>query len=88
MQGATMTALGHINELGQYVKGKPQHLADDRNTMYKSWSHDQQRKEFGKEVLQPHIGGKINPEFVKNYPDYSHKYFNQAEIDAALRETP
>lgn len=77
--------LGHINEKGQYVRGEDKNLGYDRNTMEKQYSHDMGRKEFAREIIQPHIGDKPNPEFVKNYPEYSHRYWTQEEIDKALR---
>ena len=79
--------IGHIDSKGNYVKTEHKNLTDDRNTMYRAWSHDQQRAEFARERIQPRIGGKINPEFVRAYPEYSRNYFTQAERDAAVRET-
>lgn len=81
-------SLGYIDENGVYRRGEAKRMGEDRNTMFRGWSHDQQRAEFAKEVIQPRIGGKPNKAFIEAYPDYSHKYFDQETIDKTLRETP
>jgi len=78
--------IGYVDEQGRYHRGEAKKLGQERNTMYQQWSHDQQRKEYAKEIIQPHVNGKPNPDFVRAYPEYSHQYWDQDQIDKALRE--
>lgn len=81
-----MRTTGYIDEHGNYVRGQQQSMADDVSSMYKDWSHSLGRKEFAREIIQPHVDGKPNPEFIRAYPKYSKKYWNQEQIDKALRD--
>ena len=60
-------------------------MTHDVSSMHKDWEHSMGRKEFSREIIQPHKNGKPNREFVENYPEYSKKYFSQEEIDETLR---
>jgi hypothetical protein len=80
-----MRTTGYIDATGKYVKGKDRPLTHDVNPLYKEYSHDMGRKEFAKEIIQPHKDGKPNPEFVRNYPDVSKEYWSQEQIDQAER---
>jgi hypothetical protein len=40
----------------------------------------QDRLENEKELTQPYIGAKPNPDFIKNYPTHAPDYFDQKEL--------
>jgi hypothetical protein len=78
--------MSYIDEHGKYIRGKTKNMRHDINSMHKSWSHDQQRKEFAREIIQPHRQGKPNPDFIRAYPEYSKKYFTPQQIIDYERE--
>ena len=80
-----MSDLGFINDRGEYIEGEDKPLGFDVSSQYKSWSHDNQRKRFGRDVLQPWSKGEPNPEFVSSYPEESKRYFSQDQINKAER---
>lgn len=41
-----------------------------------------QRDHNEKDIIQPHIGNKPNPEFAKAYPDMAPDYFSKAELES------
>ena len=41
----------------------------------------QDRLDNEKELIQPYLGDRINPEFVKNYPTHAPDYYHQKELD-------
>jgi hypothetical protein len=80
--------IGYIDADGKYVKGKkaPASLSNDVSSMYKQWDHDDQRRRFSGDLVQPYVDGKPNREFVDIYRDDTAKdYFSQEQIDAADR---
>lgn len=78
---------GYIDENGKYVKDKSPTLANDVSSQYKDWSHDDQRRRYRGDIVQPYIDGKPNPEFVSIYRgDVAKNYFKQDQIDAADRD--
>jgi hypothetical protein len=83
-----MSTTGYIGADGKYHRGDDKKMAYDVNSTFKEYSHEIGRKEFSKEIIQPHVNGKPNPAFIEAYPEYSRKYWNQAQIDKALRELP
>lgn len=45
---------------------------------YKVYEHDRQRREHAFDMIQPHVNGKPNPEFITHYPTEAKEYgFNQ-----------
>lgn len=40
----------------------------------------QMRDENGKDIIQPFIGNKANPEFAKAYPDVAPNYFTPEDL--------
>ena len=79
-------SVGYIDEHGNYVPGDDKPMPNERSGMYKQYSHEFGRKEFSGEIIQPHKNGKPNRAFIEVYPEYSHQYWSQEEIDKALRE--
>ena len=75
---------GYISQDGNFHIGQSE-TSSDLVTADKSHSHEMQRREFAKEIIQPHIGDKPNPAFIKAYPDISKEYFTQEQIDEGLR---
>lgn len=46
---------------------------------YKSYSHDRQREEHRRDLIQPYVDGKPNPEFIQQYSEEAKQYgFNQS----------
>jgi hypothetical protein len=83
-----MKTTGYIDEFGKYVRGEDKAMPDDVNIMHKDYSHSYERKVYAREIIQPRVNGKPNPEFINAYPKYSKKYFDQDTIDKTLRELP
>lgn len=81
-----MKTTGFIDEHGNYIRGAAKALAHDVNSTWKEYSHDMGRKEFAKEIIQPHLNGEPSPEFVRNYPEVSKEYWSQEQIDKAERK--
>jgi len=82
-----MKTTGYIGTDGKYHRGEDQRMPYDVNTTYKEWSHDQGRKEFSKEIIQPWgSNGKINKAFVEAYPEISRERWGQQIMDEVLRE--
>jgi hypothetical protein len=77
---------GFIDEHGKYHRGKDKPMPSARSSTYRQYSHDIGRKEFAGEIIQPNKNGKPNPAFISAYPDYSHEYWSQEQINKALRE--
>lgn len=81
-----MSSTGHIDSKGRYIRGVDVKMGHDVSPQYKGWSHDLQRKEFSREIIQPHVKGKPNPKFIQAYPEYSKKYFTDEQIKSGERE--
>ena len=58
---------------GKFYKGnlKTQHL---ESSTYKGWSHQSQRDNHRKDMIQPYKEGRPNPEFVSEYREQSKEY--------------
>jgi hypothetical protein len=76
---------GYIGEDGKYHRGEKA-LGHDVSSIHKEWSHDLERKKFGREIIQPHKNGQPNPAFVKAYPEESKEYFSPEQIKRGERE--
>lgn len=83
-----MKSTGYINEHGEYVRGAGKSLGHDISSMHKGWRQGIERKEYGKEIIQPFKDGKPNPAFVKAYDDegIADEYFTPEQIKVAERE--
>lgn len=81
-----MKTTGYIGTDGKYHKGDDRHMGYDVNPTHREWRHDMERKEFSKEIIQPYVRGKANPEFVKYYPEESKKYFGEDVIERLSRQ--
>jgi hypothetical protein len=78
--------MGYIDENGKYIRGQHKSLPHDISPQYKQWSHEDQRRRFAGDIVQPYINGKPNPEFVSVYRgEVAKKYFSQEQIDKADR---
>jgi hypothetical protein len=80
--------VGYIGADGKYHRGATDTpTAHDVSSQYKDWSHDNQRRRFHGDIVQPYVNGKPNPEFVKVYRgEVADKYFTQEQQDKADRE--
>ncbi len=83
-----MSTTGFIGSDGKYHRGEDNKMGYDVNSTHKQWRHEYERKIFAREIIQPHVNGKPNVEFIKAYPNYSKKYWSQEVIDKTLRELP
>lgn len=75
--------MGHIIN-GKYYKEDPKglELGIQQSSTYRNWSHDQQRMNHQKDILQPYNrDGKPNPEFIREYPEESKTYFTQEQLN-------
>ena len=70
-----MKSTGYIKN-GKYIKGSvdPSKLIDHEQVTYKEASHDKQRREHRKDLIQPYKDGKPNAEFIQQYPTESQEY--------------
>ncbi len=80
--------IGFIDEFGKYIPGRKPDIPLDVSSTYKEYTHDLGRKEYAKEIIQPHKNGLPNPEFIKSYRDdpILKEYFTQEQIDEAERQ--
>lgn len=83
-----MNTTGYIGIDGKYHRGADKAMGYDVNPTHKEWRHDMERKQFSREIIQPHKNGRPNPDFIRSYPEYSKKYWSQEVIDNTLRELP
>lgn len=52
--------------------------AESDSITYKVYDHDRQRENHRRDLIQPWVNGKLNPEFVEQYPEEAKQYgFNQ-----------
>lgn len=66
-----MSSTGYILD-GKYVRTKDAvKVVEDVSSTYKNWSHDKQRRDHRRELIQPYKNGQANPEFVQQYPKES-----------------
>lgn len=70
-----MKSTGYIKD-GKYYSSPPpvDDLKDTHSTTEKLYERDRQRENHGRDLLQPYINGKPNPEFIQQYPDESKGY--------------
>lgn len=61
-------------------------MSNDVSPQHKGWSHDFERKQYSAQILQPRINGKPNRKFIEVYPQIAKEYFDQGQIDNAMRE--
>lgn len=61
---------------GVYIKGdvEPADMIDHEQTTWKQSSHDKQRREHRRDLIQPYVDGKPNPEFIQQYRDEAKQY--------------
>lgn len=80
--------IGYIDADGKYKREKDKPMTTDVASQYKDWNHDNQRKRFGGDIVQPYTNeGKPNPEFVSVYRgEVAANYFTQSQIDEADRK--
>lgn len=54
-----------------------------------AWLRDRDREDHREDMIQPKDPktGKINPEFVRSYPEQSAEMFTQEDMQQALRQT-
>ena len=80
--------MGYIDSNGQYRKGEPDTpMAHDVSSQWKSWSHMEQKKRFGADIIQPFINGEVNREFVEVYRgEVADRYYTKEQQDAADRK--
>lgn len=78
---------GYINSNGKYIRGRDKNLSSDVSDQFKSWNHDNQRKRFSGDIVQPYtLDGKPNPEFIRIHRgEVADKYFNREQQDQADR---
>lgn len=65
---------------GKFIKGINTG-AIEISSQYKQYSHEMQRLDHRKNIIQPYKQNKPNPEFIRSYPEESKKYFNQQQIE-------
>lgn len=69
-----MKSTGYIGSDGKYHRGRQPHVNAD-SSLYKVWSHDKQRREHARDIIQPYLpDGSLNPEFRMEYPEESKDY--------------
>lgn len=63
-----MKTTGYILN-GVYYKHVPAPISDGDASTYKTYSHDKQRRDHARDMLQPTVNGAPNPEFIAEYPN-------------------
>lgn len=60
---------------GVYHDGeRKQESIQSNSATYKQYSHDQQRQDHAKDLIQPYVNGKPNEAFIEQYPEESKTY--------------
>lgn len=76
-----MNSTGYVID-GVYYKGgikEPTQITE--SPTYRNWSHDQQRQNHQRDIIQPHTkDGRPNAEFIQAYPIESKSYFNDQQL--------
>jgi hypothetical protein len=79
--------MGYVNSRGDYVKGTYKPEGNEMSSQAKAYSHMMQRKVFGADIVQPHVNGQPNREFIEVYRgEVADKYFTREQIDKADRQ--
>lgn len=67
---------GYILNGVYYTAGEPpKYLKDDHAITDKHYSHDRQRENHRRDLIQPYTAkGKPNPEFIQEYPEMAKQY--------------
>lgn len=70
-----MKSTGYILN-GVYYDQEPDTslLIDTRASTDQQYSHDRQRENHRRDLLQPYKNGKPNPDFIEQYPEESKQY--------------
>lgn len=71
-----MKSTGYIIH-GVYKKGASgvtSSAVESESITYKSSSHDRQREEHRRDLIQPYTNGQPNQEFIEQYPDEAKNY--------------
>jgi hypothetical protein len=74
-----MKSTGYILN-GVYYDQLPdvESLRETHATTDKQYSHDRQRENHRRDLLQPYVNGHPNPEFIEQYPKEAKEYgFNK-----------
>jgi hypothetical protein len=69
-----------IDPEGNYHKGRANasKLRSNRQSGWKQWDHQRQRKDYAREVIQPfERDGKPNPKFREAWPNEAKTYFKE-----------
>lgn len=59
---------------GVYHKGETAPQLATTSSTYKNWNHERQRREHARDTIQPHVNGRLNPEFIMEYPKEAKAY--------------
>lgn len=46
---------------------------------YKAYDHDRQRENYRRDMIQPYVAGKPNPEFIQQFPEEAKEYYGSKE---------
>ena len=52
----------------------------DASPQSAQYHRDRDREEHQRDMLQPWVNGKVNPEFVRQYPDQAKQQFTEEEL--------
>jgi hypothetical protein len=59
---------------GVYYKEKPTGTVEPESRTYKSYSHNKQRNDHKRDIIQPYVNGLPNPAFIEQYHEESKNY--------------
>lgn len=62
-----------------YKDKKPEGIKN--NDQFKAYRHEMQRLDHRKDLIQPRVNGKPNPEFIREYPENAKQYFSKEDIE-------
>lgn len=82
-----MSSTGYISG-GRYIPGEPpSSLKKHReHSGHRTFVRADMAATYKKDLVQPRIGNKPNPEFIAAFPEKAHMYFSEEEINEAKRE--
>ncbi len=74
-----MKSTGYILDGIYYTDNQdPAATIESDSSTYKAYGRDRQRENHRRDMIQPYKDGKLNPEFIQEYPKEARDYgFNQ-----------
>lgn len=82
-----MSRLGYIKD-GRYIKESPTAdvIQPREHSGHREFVRSHMADTYRRDLIQRYEGGKLNPQFVQEYPEQAKRQHPEKEINAALTE--